>query len=98
MRRHSTPVPGPAEAGAMTTPPVSPSRGRLLAVVLGGQFMAVLDLSIVNVAIPAIRDDLTASGAGLQLVVAGYAISYAVLLVTGARLGARHGHGRMFRL
>ncbi|HEU5268096.1 MAG TPA: MFS transporter, partial [Jatrophihabitans sp.] len=39
-----------------------------------------------------------ASGAGLQLAVAGYTISYAALLITGARLGDRLGHGRAFRL
>ncbi|WP_371481579.1 MFS transporter [Kitasatospora sp. NBC_00315] len=72
--------------------------GLLLALVLGGQFMAVLDVSIVNVAVPTIRTDLHASGAALQLVVAGYTIAYAVLLITGARLGARFGYGRLFQL
>ena len=61
--------------------------GLVLAVVLIGQFMAVLDASIVNVAAPSIHASLHASGASLQLVVAGYIITYAVLLVTGARLG-----------
>jgi MFS family permease len=74
--------------------PVRP--GLVLAVVLIGQFMAVLDASIVNVAAPSIHATLHASGAGLQLVVAGYTISYAVLLVTGARLGDILGHRRMF--
>ncbi|MEU0553139.1 MFS transporter [Dactylosporangium sp. NPDC006015] len=78
-------------------PATARTGGVLLATILGGQFMAVLDVSIVNVAVPSIRTDLGASGAGLQLVVAGYAIAYAVLLVTGARLGGRHGHGRTFR-
>jgi MFS family permease len=68
----------------------------LLAIVLAGQFMAVLDASVVNVAAPAIHADLHASGAGLQLVIAGYVITYAVLLVTGARLGDLLGHRRMF--
>jgi MFS family permease len=68
----------------------------LLAIVLTGQFMAVLDASVVNVAAPAIHADLHASGAGLQLVIAGYVITYAVLLVTGARLGDIVGHRRMF--
>lgn len=68
--------------------------GRLLAVVLTAQFMAMLDLFIVNVAAPTIRAELGASAAGLQLVVAGYTISYAVLLVAGARLGGVFGHGR----
>src|SRR5258708_29043000 len=40
--------------------------------------------------------DLHASGALLQLIVAGYTISYAVLLVTGARLGDIFGHRRVF--
>ncbi|KUJ70740.1 transporter [Streptomyces albus subsp. albus] len=68
----------------------------MLAIVLTGQFMALLDVFIVNVGAPAIRTDLHASGAGLQLVLAGYTISYAVLLITGARLGARIGHRRAF--
>ena len=70
--------------------------GLVLAVVLIGQFMAVLDASIVNVAAPSIHASLGASGAGLQLVVAGYTITYAVLLVTGARLGDILGHRRVF--
>ncbi len=74
--------------------PVRP--GLILAVVLIGQFMAVLDSSIVNVAAPSIHASLHASGAGLQLVVAGYTITYAVLLVTGARLGDILGHRRVF--
>jgi EmrB/QacA subfamily drug resistance transporter len=71
-------------------------RGLLLATILAGQFMAILDVTIVNVAVPAIRTDLGSSGAGLQLVVAGYTITYAVLLVTGARLGEVFGQSRMF--
>jgi len=58
--------------------------------------MAVLDASIVNVAAPSIHASLRVSGAGLQLVVAGYIITYAVLLVTGARLGDILGHRRVF--
>src|SRR5262249_16189604 len=67
-----------------------------LAVVLTGQFMAVLDASVVNVAAPSIHASLHTSGAGLQLVIAGYVIPYAVLLVTGARVGDILGHRRMF--
>src|SRR6266851_6173464 len=75
--------------------PVRP--GAVLAIVLIGQFMAVLDASIVNVAAPSIHAGLHASGAALQLIVAGYTISYAVLLVTGARLGDILGHRRVFQ-
>jgi len=63
---------------------------------LTGQFMAVLDASVVNVAAPSIHASLHASGAGLQLVIAGYVITYAVLLVTGSRLGDILGHRRVF--
>jgi len=59
--------------------------------------MAIIDATIVNVAAPTIRLDLHTSGAGLQLVVAGYIITYAMTLITGARLGDRIGHGRAFR-
>src|SRR5262249_47962175 len=72
------------------------SPGAILAIVLTGQFMAVLDASVVNVAAPSIHADLHTSGAGLQLVIAGYVITYAVLLITGARLGDIFGHRRMF--
>src|SRR4051795_9888290 len=80
-----------ASTGAAARP------GNVLAVLLLGQFMAILDVSIVNVAAPTLRGDLHASGAGLQMTIAGYTISYAVLLITGARLGDRLGHGRAFR-
>ncbi|MGW6389821.1 MFS transporter [Streptomyces sp. NPDC055103] len=70
--------------------------GLLLGVVLAAQFMALLDVFIVNVAAPTIRTELSASGAGLQLVVAGYTVTYAVLLITGARLGDLLGHRRMY--
>src|SRR5215469_10263134 len=74
----------------------APSPRGILAIVLTGQFMALLDASVVNVAAPAIHASLDATGAGLQLVIAGYVITYAVLLVTGARLGDIIGHRTMF--
>jgi MFS family permease len=58
--------------------------------------MASLDTAIVNVAGPAIQRDVGVSGAALQLVVSGYALAYAALLITGARLGDDHGHRRLF--
>ncbi|MGW6726111.1 MFS transporter [Nocardia sp. NPDC055029] len=68
----------------------------VLVVLLTGQFMAVLDASIVNVAIPSIRASLGTGGAALQLIVAGYVIAYAVLLISGARLGDRFTQRRTF--
>ncbi|HET6740382.1 MAG TPA: MFS transporter, partial [Kribbella sp.] len=76
--------------------PVETRRGPMLAVLLLGQFMALLDTSIVNVAIPTIGADLHASGAWLQLVVGGYLVTYATTLITGARLGDLYGRRRMY--
>ncbi|WP_426363833.1 MFS transporter [Streptomyces sp. E-08] len=70
--------------------------GLILGVVLAAQFMALLDVFIVNVAAPTIRTELAASGGALQLVIAGYTITYAVLLITGARLGDLLGHRRAY--
>ncbi|GGO80817.1 MFS transporter [Wenjunlia tyrosinilytica] len=92
----SAAVSTPADAGAGTEGVVPPRSGWLLFVVLAGQFMALLDAFIFNVAVPDLRADLHPSGAQLQLIVAGYTITYAVLLITGARLGALLGHRRVF--
>lgn len=88
----------PAAASPGTTGPAGASRpGAVLTVLLLGYFMAVLDVAIVNVALPTIRSTLHSSGAGLELSVSGYTISYAVFIVTGARLGDLWGHARVFR-
>jgi MFS family permease len=68
----------------------------MLIVLLAGQFMALLDVTIVNVAMPTMRADLHTSGSALQLIVAGYTISYAMLLITGARLGDLYGRRRSY--
>src|SRR5882724_11740128 len=70
----------------------------MLAALLLGQFMGLLDVYIVNVAMPTIGADLHASGASLQLVVGGYTIAYAMLLITGARLGDLYGRRRIYLL
>jgi MFS family permease len=71
-------------------------RGRMLAVLLLAPFLASADATIANVATPAIRADLGASGAALELVVGAYFVAFAVLLITGARLGQTHGYKRLF--
>jgi MFS family permease len=68
----------------------------MLTVLLAGQFMALLDVTVVNVAMPTMRAGLGASGAELQLIVAGYTVSYAMSLITGARLGDLFGRRRTF--
>lgn len=71
-------------------------RWLVLAVVLVGTFMAILDVAIVNVAIPSIRTDLHAGIGAVELVISAYTISYASLLVTGGRLGDIYGRRRLF--
>ncbi|MFE3174664.1 MFS transporter [Amycolatopsis sp. NPDC059090] len=73
-----------------------PRRGLLLAVLLSGQFMVNVDGAVVNIAAPTIRTGLGTGEGPVALVVSGYLIAYAVLLVTGARLGATHGRRRIF--
>lgn len=80
-----------------TVPGSSRSSPFALAVLLAGQFMALLDVTIVNVAMPAVQTDLGTTGAALQLVVAGYTVSYAMFLITGSRLGDLYGRRRVFR-
>ncbi|MFD9225976.1 MFS transporter [Streptomyces sp. NPDC060064] len=64
--------------------------------VLLGAALPLIDFFIVNVALPTIEHDLAAGTALLELVVAGYALSYAVLLVLGGRLGDMYGRRRLF--
>src|SRR6266849_10899944 len=83
-------------AGEQTAASAPGRGGLMLAVLLLGQFMCVVDVLVVNVAMPSIARDLYASGASLQLVVGGYTIAYAMLLITGARLGDRCGRRRTY--
>ncbi len=73
-----------------------PRRWLILAVLLTGAFLLPVDFSIVNVALPSIRAGLDASSGELQLIIAGYAVAYAVLLITGGRLGDLYGRKTMF--
>jgi EmrB/QacA subfamily drug resistance transporter len=75
---------------------LDPRRWVALASVTTALFMVLLDVSIVNVAIPAIRQNLHANDADIQFVVAGYALAYAVMLITGGRLGDIFGRKRLF--
>ena len=65
---------------------------------LAGTFMVVLDFFIVNVALPSMQHDLHASGGAIEWVVAGYALTSAVFLITAARLGDHIGRRRMFSI
>jgi len=58
--------------------------------------MVVLDFFIVNVALPSIQTDLHATAGSVEWVVAGYALTSAVFLITAGRLGDRFGRRRLF--
>src|SRR5579884_3815471 len=74
------------------------SRWLPLPVLLAGTFMVVLDFFIVNVALPSIQGHLDASSGAIEWVVAGYGLTNAVFLITGARLGDRWGRVRVFTI
>lgn len=63
-----------------------------LAVVLGGMFMALIDATIVNVALPSMRTSLNASESTLSWIISGYALTFGLALIPAGRLGDRYGH------
>ena len=91
---------------AQTTKPVgvstdslaeNPARRRLLLVGLSlGYFMVLLDTSVVNVALPAIRADFGGGLSGLQWVVNGYTLTFAAFLLTMGAMSDRFGGRRVF--
>ncbi|MED2253530.1 MFS transporter [Brevibacillus parabrevis] len=83
-------------ANPETAKAIDPKRWWALAVLLLGTFMVLLDSFIVNVAIPTIEEQLHASTTQIQFIVAAYVLSYAVLLITGARLGDWLGRKKLF--
>jgi EmrB/QacA subfamily drug resistance transporter len=96
------PRPGPAalepDHAPAAPPPAAPAGHpwRAVTIVLVGAFMALLDTTIVNVALPSIRTGLHASSASLEWIVSGYALAYGLALVPGGRAGDRFGHKRLF--
>lgn len=69
---------------------------RILAIVLTGSFMAVLDTTIVNVALPSIAVGAHASSDALEWVVSGYALTFGLALVPSGRIGDRIGYKPLF--
>lgn len=68
-----------------------PRRWRALTVVLVAGFMVLLDVSIVNVALPSIAAGIHAGDNALQWVVSGYALAFGLVLVAGGRIGDARG-------
>ncbi len=77
-------------------PQVDPRRWVALAVVLIAGFMDLLDVTIVNVAVPSILRDLHAAYAQVEWIVNGYVLGFAAVLITGGRLGDIFGRRRLF--
>src|SRR5664280_612081 len=90
----------PAEPGAAAATPAEDrecSHSRLLlAVCCVAQFMVILDLSIVNVALPSIQSSLGFSSPDLQWVVDAYVITFAGFLMLGGRAADYFGQRRTF--
>src|SRR5436309_9254328 len=76
--------------------PLRSNRWAALALVVAAQFMVVLDISIVNVALATIKSDLHFSEASLQWVVSAYAIVFGGFLLLGGRLADIVGRRRVF--
>jgi EmrB/QacA subfamily drug resistance transporter len=91
MSRPTTTAESPRAPGG-----ADPRRWVALAVVLTAGFMQLVDISIVNVAIPSVQRDLDATYAQVQWVLAGYQLAFAVMLITGGRLGDIYGRKRLF--
>ena len=81
--------------GGETAYQPDPRRWRILGVSLVIAFMALLDVTIVNVALPSIRAGLDTSNATVQWVVSGYALAFGLTLVAGGRLGDAYGRRRL---
>src|SRR5258707_9079571 len=75
---------------------LDPRRWIALAVIVIAQFMVVLDIAIVNVALPSIRTDLHFSQEGLQWVITAYSILFGGVLLLGGRLADLLGRRRLF--
>ncbi|WP_329110190.1 MFS transporter [Micromonospora sp. NBC_01699] len=89
--------PAPAvDPPVVDTPELDPKRWLALMVLLVATFMDLLDVNIVTVAIPSIQEDLGASSAAIQAVTVGYTLCFAVILITGGRLGDIFGRKKMF--
>lgn len=80
----------------MTIEASSLHRRLALASLFTGVFLPPLDYFIVNLALPSIRTGLKASDAQIQLTVSAYALAYAVVLISGGRLGDLYGRRRIF--
>ncbi|MFD8739385.1 MFS transporter [Streptomyces sp. NPDC059618] len=83
-------------ADTRTSARTAPPTWLVIALACAGQFLVVLDVSVVNVALPSMRTDLGLSAPGLQWVVNAYSIAFAGFMLLGGRAGDLYGRKRMF--
>ncbi|WP_433681375.1 MFS transporter [Nocardia sp. CA-119907] len=81
---------------AAAPPHLDPRRWIAFAVVLAAGFMDLLDVTIVNVAVPSIQTDLDAQYSQVEWIIAAYVLAFAAALITGGRLGDIYGRKRIF--
>ncbi|MET0150523.1 MAG: MFS transporter, partial [Acidimicrobiales bacterium] len=74
----------------------SPEGRWLLAAAVLGSGLAALDATVINVALPAIGEDLDTDITGLQWILNGYLLTLASFLLLGGSLGDRYGRRRVF--
>src|SRR5690606_40689065 len=86
--------PASAEPAAPAPAPGDRRRWFALAIVMTAAFMDLVDVTIVNVAIPSIKRAEGATFSQVQWITAGYALAFAAGLITGGRLGDIHGRKR----
>ncbi|MDR6096958.1 MFS transporter [Microbacterium sp. SORGH_AS_0454] len=79
-------------------PAPDPRRWSALSVMLMGQFAALLDVSVTNVALPSIGRSTGAGSNELQWIVTGYVLAFALVPVIGGRLGDQRGRRRIFTI
>src|SRR5438093_11373870 len=82
----------------MTEPEPNPRRWWILAVVGAAFFMSILDVAIVNVAIPSIQTDLHIKESTVQWVVTAYAITFGGFLLLGGRMADLLGRRLIFMI
>ncbi|WP_030208359.1 MFS transporter [Streptomyces bikiniensis] len=81
-----------------TPPAPAPRSWAVVLVACAGQFLVVLDVSVVNVALPSLRADLGLSALGLQWVLNAYSIAFAGFMLLGGRAADLYGRKAMFLL
>ncbi|MER5882490.1 MFS transporter [Streptomyces sp. NPDC001941] len=96
MPRPSTRTTTPTSPDLIPPPTSTPRPWLVLLAACAGQFLVVLDVSVVNVALPSMRTDLGLSATGLQWVVNAYSIAFAGFMLLGGRAADLFGRKRVF--